>query len=63
MKGDPSGRAINGFIQLAQSDLGSDSDNTWTDGAVTDAHVYTGFTYDYFFKRFGRRGLNDANIG
>jgi bacillolysin len=65
MKGNPQRTvsAINGFIQLAQSDLGNDSDNVWTDGAVTDAHVYTGLTYDYLYKRFGRRGLNDANIG
>ncbi len=65
MKGNPQRTvsAINGFIPLAQSDLGSDTDNTWSDGALSDAHIYTGFTYDYLFKRFGRRGLNDANIG
>ena len=33
-------------------------DNTWTDGAVVDAHVYAGYTYDYYFKRHGRRGLD-----
>jgi thermolysin len=27
-----------------------------------DAHVYAGYTYDYYFKRFGRRGLDNANI-
>ena len=27
-----------------------------------DAHTYAGWTYDYFFKRFGRRGLDDDDI-
>ena len=27
-----------------------------------DAHIYAGYTYDYYFKRFGRRGLDNANI-
>lgn len=53
---------LNGDIALATSDLASDSDNEWTDGAVGDAHVYTGWTYDYFYKRFDRRGLDNANI-
>ena len=47
---------------LATSDLGTDSDNVWTDGALVDAHVYAGYVYDYLYKRFGRRGLDDANI-
>lgn len=34
------------------------SDNDWKDGAVVDAHVYTGYTYDYYFRRHGRRGLD-----
>ena len=48
--------------QPAASDFASDSDNDWTDGANVDAHVYAGYTYDYYFKRFGRRGLDNANI-
>ena len=47
---------------LAASDLGTDDDNVWTDGAIVDAHVYAGYTYDYYFKRHGRRGLDNANI-
>jgi thermolysin len=47
---------------LDSSDLAFDSDNAWTDGANVDAHVYAGYTYDYFFKRFGRRGLDNADI-
>jgi bacillolysin len=53
---------LNGFLNLGASDFASDSDNQWTDGANVDAHVYAGYTYDYFFKRFGRRGLDNANI-
>jgi thermolysin len=47
---------------IVASDYAADADNDWTDGASVDAHVYAGFTYDYYFKRFGRRGLNNANI-
>jgi bacillolysin len=38
-----------------------DADNDWRDGMVVDAHGYTGWVYDYYFKRFGRRGLDGAN--
>src|SRR5262249_62163762 len=38
------------------------SDNRWTDGATVDAHTYVGYTYDYYFKRFGRRGLDNNDI-
>ena len=34
--------------------LASDLDNEWDDGAVVDAHTYTGYTYDYYFKRHSR---------
>jgi Zn-dependent metalloprotease len=55
---------LDGFYQPTTSDLASDSDNIWTDAANVDAHVQVGWTYDYYFKRFGRRGLdgNDAPI-
>ena len=64
MKGDPfrTRDVVNGRVQLAQSDLGTDDDNTWQDGALTDTHIYSGYTYDYYFKQFNRRGLNDANL-
>ena len=64
MKGDPfrTRNVINGLVQLVQSDLGADSDNTWEDGALSDAHIYSGYTYDYYFKRFNRRGIDDANL-
>ncbi|MEO7272606.1 MAG: hypothetical protein ABIX28_19980, partial [Vicinamibacterales bacterium] len=44
------------------SDTASDADNLWTDAANVDAHVYLGYTYDYYFKRFGRKGLDDRNV-
>jgi thermolysin len=47
---------------IQPSDYAADADNDWTDGASVDAHVYAGLTYDYYFKRFGRRGLDNANI-
>ncbi len=47
---------------LFDTDLARDADNSWTDGANVDGHVYAGYTYDYYFKRFGRRGLNNADI-
>ena len=64
MKGDL-GRTIsflNGVIPLQDSDNAADSDNDWTDGAVVDAHTYAGYTYDYYFKRFGRRGLDGNDL-
>jgi thermolysin len=64
MQGDPL-RVDNflfGLAALSTNELGSDTDNDWTDAAVGDAHVYAGWTYDYFFKRFGRHGLNDADL-
>ena len=47
---------------IFNSDVSTDSDNTWTDGPTVDAHVYQGWVYDYYFKRFGRRGMDDRNI-
>jgi len=52
----------NGPNDLRPADLASDADNVWTDGANVDAHVYAGYTYDYYFKRHGRRGLDNANL-
>ena len=46
---------------LFASDLATDTDNDWTDVAAVDAHAYIGWTYDYFFKRHGRQGLDDRN--
>jgi thermolysin len=53
---------LEGIRPLFISDAANDSDNDWSDGATVDAHVYAGYTYDYFFKRHGRSGLNDRNL-
>ena len=53
---------LNGFVTLNDTDFASDADNVWTDGATVDAHVFSGLTYDFYFKRFNRRGLNDNNL-
>ena len=53
---------INGFVAPTINDIASDTDNVWTDGAASDAHIYSGWTYDYYFKRFGRRGLDNADL-
>jgi thermolysin len=53
---------LEGNRPLFITDTASDSDNDWADGATVDAHVYAGYTYDYFFKRHGRAGLNDRNL-
>jgi bacillolysin len=47
---------------FSSADLGTDDDNVWTDGALVDAHVYAGYVYDYYYKRHGRRGLDNADI-
>jgi bacillolysin len=46
---------------LFVSDIGSDADNTWTDIPTLDAHAHIGWTYDYYFKRHGRRGLDNRD--
>lgn len=44
------------------SDVGRDSDNVWTDGALVDAQVYQGWVHDYYFTRFNRTSLDDAGL-
>jgi bacillolysin len=53
---------LNGQTSLTATDLAIDVDNNWTDPAIVDAHAYAGWVYDFLFKRFGRRGLDDADI-
>jgi bacillolysin len=53
---------LNGVIPLRDSDLVADADNDWTDAPAVDVHAYAGYTYDYYFKRFGRRGLDGNDL-
>jgi thermolysin len=46
---------------LFASDVAADSDNDWTDTPIVDAHAYVGWTYDYYFKRHGRHGLDNRD--
>jgi thermolysin len=59
---DAATAVLNGERPFLTADLGSDTDNTWTDPALVDAHVNTGFTYDYLFKRFGWMGLDNRGL-
>jgi thermolysin len=54
-------RILDGLTSILRSDVASDTDNVWTDGANVDAQAYLGYTYDYYFKRFGRRGLDNRD--
>jgi len=49
------------FGSVSVADLAFDFDNEWVDVAVVDAHAHVAWTYDYFFKRFGRSGLDGQN--
>src|SRR5215510_1031566 len=49
---------FDGLASYTVSDLANDSDNVWSDPSVVDAHVHVSWTYDYYFKRFGRHGLD-----
>jgi thermolysin len=53
---------LNEVLSLGMADLASDTDNVWSDPASVDAHVYAGYVYDYYFKRFNRRGLDNRDI-
>lgn len=53
---------LNGELALGLGDVAADADNDWADTATVDAHAYSGYTYDYLFKRFGRRGLDNDNL-
>ena len=52
---------FNRIVPYTVSDLATDSDNIWSDVSVVDAHVHVSWTYDYYFKRFGRSGLDGRN--
>ena len=54
---------LNGAASLTLSDVATSTSTTWSDPVVVDAHADAGFVYDFYFKRFGRHGLDDNNIG
>jgi Zn-dependent metalloprotease len=41
--------------------VAQDTDNTWANTSVVDAHVNTGLAYDYFSQRMAWHGLDGAN--
>jgi len=53
---------LNGLVTLNENDVAADDDNQWTDTAAVDAHAYAGWTYDYLYKRFNRRGLDNRDL-
>lgn len=52
---------LNGVVGIGLADVATAPSNEWTDAAAVDAHVHSGFTYDYYYKRFGRHGLDNAD--
>ena len=40
------------------TDVAADTDNEWEDAAVVEAHVHTGWTYDYLYAQHGWQGLD-----
>jgi len=44
---------------LVPSDRASSATNSWSDAAAVDAQAHIGWAYDYYYNRFGRRGLDN----
>lgn len=55
-------RILSGQSNVSVAELATSPNNTWTDGGVVDAHVYSGWVYDYYHKRFQRRGLDNNDV-
>lgn len=53
---------LNGFVFPGSTDLGTSTNNVWNDPALVDAHAYSGYVYDYYFRRFNRRSLDDQDL-
>jgi thermolysin len=47
--------------RLFPSDRASNMTTDWQDSVAVDAHTHLGWTYDYYFKRHGRRGLDNRD--
>jgi bacillolysin len=46
----------------SQSDIARDTDNVWTDPGIVAAQFNTGLTYDYYYTRFHRQGIDNHNL-
>jgi Zn-dependent metalloprotease len=53
---------LNGVTGLVASDFANSATTTWSDPVAVDAQAYVGQVYDFYFKRFGRRGLDNKNL-
>ena len=53
--------ALNGVTALTTANLAQDPSTSWLDGPNVDGHTFEGYTYDFYFKKFGRRGLDNNN--
>jgi Zn-dependent metalloprotease len=55
--------ALNRLLQppgaAIDNDFSVDTDNTWADPPVVDAHVHSGWTEDYLFKQVGWTGIDN----
>ncbi len=40
----------------------SDDDNVWENRPLVDAHAYSGFVYDIYYKVFSRKGIDNKNM-
>jgi bacillolysin len=47
-----------GRVPLGPADVALAPSTVWTDGAAVDAHAHAATTYDFYLRRFGRRGLD-----
>jgi Zn-dependent metalloprotease len=53
---DARNRLLSASVQ--DGDYPEDTDDVWSDGAIVDAHVNSGLTFDYFFKRQQWSGID-----
>lgn len=64
LKGNPTrvANVLDSLATLVTSDVASSTSATWSDPAVVSAQAYSGFTYNYYYTRFGRSGLDNHNL-
>ena len=59
--GDEAFRRIDTQGLAFDSDFPTASNNVWTNPAVVDAHVHTGWTQDYLYKQQNWKGVDNRN--